>query len=405
MNRRTFLRATGVCLALPALESFAQTASPQRMVAVNIPLGFYPPNFFPTGTGRDYQSSAYLKLADPLREKFTIISGTSHPGVDGGHSAEKSFLTAAPHPDARGFKNSISLDQFIAKRIGDSTRFASLTVGEKSLSFTENGVAIPNEESPSRMFAKLFLKGTDQDIATQKQQLRDGHSILDNVLDEAKSTQSKVSRRDREKIDQFFTAIRETERRLDKSARWLDTPKPDVDAEQPKDVGSIDVVAWTRAHFDVIRLALQTDSTRIVAFAGAGHGQVVPLQGVSQGYHNLTHHGKNPEMIKQLEIIERATIEVWAEFLSKLEATKDGNGTLLDHTQVLMGSNLGSASGHITTNLPIILAGGGYKHGQHLAFDQKNNAPLANLFVSMMQKLGLETNNFATSKSTMTGLI
>ncbi len=408
MNRRTLLHGAGVCLALPTLETVAQAApkrSPKRMVAINIPLGFHSPNFFPETGGRDYQPSAYLQAAADLRDDFTVISGTSHPGVDGGHSAEKSFLTAAPHPGSRGFKNTISLDQVVAKRIGEATRFSALTVGDRSLSRTETGVAIPHIYSPSKLFAKLFLSGSQTDVAAQKQQLHDGHSILDTVLEEAQSTQANLSVLDREKLDQFFTAIRETERRLAKSEAWLETPKPQVEAKMPKEVGSNDVVNWMRSHFDVFRLALQTDSTRVIAFSGAGHSLVVPLPGVSMGYHNLTHHGKNPEMIKQLEVIEHATIEVWAEFLTNLKATSDGEGTLLEHTQVLMGSNLGNASGHITTNLPVILAGGSFRHGQHLEFDPKNNRPLADLFVSMMQEMGIEEDAFATGKSTLTGLV
>ncbi len=405
MNRRTLLlRGAGVCIALPALESRAEKSPPKRMVAINLPLGLHGPNFFPNEPGRGYVLSPYLELAKDQRDDFTVISGTSHPGVDGGHSAEKSFLTAAPHPGSRGFKNTVSLDQVVARAIGETTRFASLTIGDKSLSFTANGVPIPSETSPARVFARLFLTGSKNDIAAQKRQLRDGRSILDTVLEEANSTETRVSAVDREKLDQFFTAVREAERRLQKSEAWLETPKPTVDARQPRDVGSRELTTWLRGHFDVIRLALQTDSTRVVAFSAPNHSLVVPLPGVSMGYHNLTHHGKNPDMIRQLEIIDRATVELWAEFLRGLKAIPDGAGNLLDQTQVLLGSNLGNASGHITTNLPILLGGGGFQHGQHLAFDAKNNYPLPNLFVSMMQKLGLEVDAFASSTGPMTGL-
>ena len=405
LERRQFLKGVGVSLALPALESFgaAETAT-KRMVAVNIPLGFLPDHFFPKTAGREYETSSYLKAADHLRDDFTVISGTSHPGVDGGHSAEKSFLTAAPHPGARGFKNSISLDQVVAKQLGDATRFSSLTVGEQSLSWTANGVSIPQEKSPARLFAKLFISGSAKDIGEQKQQLQDGHSILDSVLAEANSMKKSITQADREKLEQFFTAVRETENRIDKSERWLDTPKPEVDAKQPKDVGSGDLITWLKSHFEVIRLALATDSTRVITFGGPNHSLVPPLLGVSMGYHGLSHHGKNPDMMRQLEIIDRGVIQAWAEFIESLKNTPDGSGTLLDHTQVLMGSNLGNASGHITTNLPVLLAGGGFKHGQHLAFDAKKNSPLPNLFVSMMQGLGLETGEFASGKGTMTGL-
>ncbi len=405
LDRRQFLRGVGVSMALPALESFGAAASAtKRMVAVNIPLGFLPEPFFPKTAGRGYETSAYLKAADHLRDDFTVISGVSHPLVDGGHAAEKSFLTAAPHPGARGFKNTISMDQVVAKSIGDATRFSSLTVGDRSLSWTANGVSIPQEKSPAKVFEKLFMSGTEKDLSEQKQQINDGHSILDTVLEEANSMQKKISRADREKLDQFFTAVRETENRLTKSERWLETPKPVVDAKPPANVGSGDIVTWMQSHFEVIRLALATDSTRVVAFGGPSHGLVPPLPGVSMGYHGLSHHGKNPDMMRQLEVIDRGVIQAWVEFIESLKETADGAGTLLDNTQVLMGSNLGNASGHITTNLPVLLAGGGFKHGQHLAFDARKNYPLPNLFVSMMQNLGLETGEFASGTGTMTGL-
>ena len=410
MKRRQFLRSAGVGLALPALESMGNASAlqnpPPRFVGINIPLGFHSPNFFPENSGTNYELSPYLKLAEGLREKFTVISGTSHPGVDGGHSAAVSFLTAAPHPAARGFQNSLSLDRLIASKTGEQTRFASLSAGDKSLSYTANGTPVPSEKSPAKLFAKLFLDGSAQDVATQKRQLQNGLSILDTVLDEARSTQSKVSQLDREKLDQYFTAVRETERRLHKRNLWLETPKPQVEAAQPpQNAHSGDLIPWLRSHFDVFRLALQTDSSRVIAFSGADHGLVVPLPGVSMGYHGLTHHGKNPEMIRQLEIIDRETFKAWADFLKSLQNSPEGGATVLDHTQVLMGSNLGNASGHLTKNLPILIAGGGWKHGRYLAFDRKNNTPLANLFVSIMQKMGLEENEFASGKSTLTGLI
>ncbi len=406
LDRRQFLRSAGVTLALPSLESFGAAPEPtRRLVAINIPLGFYGPNFFPAASGRDYTTSDYLEPADHLRDQFTIISGSSHPGVDGGHAAEKSFLTAAPHPGARGFRNTISLDQLVASRMGEATRFASLTVGEQSLSWTANGVSVPQEKSPAKLFAKLFIAGSGADVASQRERIKDGHSILDAVLEEAGAMQSRVTAADREKLDQFFTAIRETEDRLAKSERWLETPKPVVKTKPPAEVGSGDIVNWLKSHFDVIHLALATDSTRVVALSGANHSLVPPLPGVSMGYHGLSHHGKNPEMIRQLEIIDRGTIAAWVAFLESLRTTPDGAGTLLDHTQVLLGSNLGNASGHLTTNLPIVLAGGGFRHGQHLAFDEKDNYPLPNLFISMMQGLGLEVGEFASGNGTMTGLV
>lgn len=410
LNRRMFLRGAGVALALPLMESLGPlrgveaAGAPRRIVAINIPLGFHAPNFFPGQTGRAYVPSPYLQVAEPLRNDFTVFSGMSHPDVDGGHSAEKSFLTAAPHPGSRSFKNSISLDQFVAGRIGGATRFASLTLGEHSLSWSANGVSVPVENQPAATYARLFLAGNAREVAGQKQQLRDGRSIMDTVLEDARAMERTVSRVDREKLGQYFTAVRETERRLTKAEAWVDTPKPRVDGSSPGRIASEDIIGRLRAFFDVITLALQTDSTRVITLGGHGGSLVPPIKGVQQGYHGLSHHGKNPEMIAQLALIERETMAAWSGFVAGLKQVKEGGATLLDHTQVLLGSNLGNASGHLTTNLPIILAGGRYRHGQHLRFDEKNNHPLPNLFVSMLLGLGLEVDSFASSKGTVRGL-
>ena len=411
LTRRTMLRGAGVALALPLLDSMvpawgsAKINSPQRFVAINIPLGFHPPDFFPEKAGPDYEFSPYLRLAKDLRDEFTVISGTSHPDVDGGHSAEKSFLTGAPHPGAPSFTNTISLDQFLARRIGDQTRFASLTLGSHSLSWSANGVSIPVESSPAATFSKLFLKGSEREVAAQEAQLQDGQSIMDTLLDDARSMQPRISVADRQKLDQYFTAVRETEQRLAKAEVWSKTPKPKVDDRPPAALPWMDFTGIFRAYLDVVRLALQTDSTRVVAFGGDGGGPIAPLKGVTQAYHTLSHHGMNPGLIDELRIIDRETIKIWAEFLSRLKETPDGDSNLLRNTQVLLGSNLGNANGHLTSNLPIIHAGGRFRHGQHLAFDRKNNAPLCNLFVSILQGCGQEIERFSSSTGTMTGLV
>lgn len=410
ITRRTMLRGAGVALGLPLLESMFpawaadKVVSPQRFVAINIPLGFHGPDFFPQQAGADYELSPYLQLAKDLRSDFTVISGTSHPDVDGGHSAEKSYLTAAPHPGAPSFTNTISLDQFLAKRIGAQTRYASLTLGSLSLSWSANGVAIPVESSPSSTFAKLFLKGTDKEIAAQEAQLQDGQSIMDTLLEEAKSMQPKISNSDRKKLDQYFTAVRETEQRLVKAEVWSKTPKPVVDVKPPTPLPWMDFTGNFRSFLDITRLALQTDSTRVITFGGDGGSPVAPLKGVTQAYHSLSHHGLSEPLIEELRIIDRETIKIWAEFLAQLKATPDGDSHLLQNTQVLLGSNLGNANSHSTINLPIIHAGGAFRHGQHLAFDTKNNYPLSNLFVSVLQGCGQEVDRFGSSTGTMKGL-
>lgn len=412
LNRRTFLRGAGVAVALPMLDAMrpvrlraaATEAAPGRFVAINIPLGFIPEKFFPTETGAGYALTPYLQPGEALRSKFTVFSGTSHPGVDGGHSAEKSFLTAAPSPGARTFKNTISLDQLLAEKIGEQTRFASLVLGEKTLSWSANGVAIPAEQSPTKAFAKLFLTGSPRETAGLQRDLEDGRSILDAVSADAKATERKVGPADRQKLDQFFTAVRETERRLAKAELWNKTPKPKVSAKPPPELNGADLVGRLRATFDVTRLALETDSSRLVTIGGTGYGTVPLISGVQLGYHGLSHHGKNPDMLRQLELIELATMKAFFEFLASLEQSTEGGSNLLANTQVLLGSNLGSGSGHLTTNLPVILAGGRYKHGNHLAFDAKNNYPLPKLFVNIAQSLGVGIDSFAGTTGTMRGL-
>jgi len=410
LTRRTLLRGTGVALALPLLESMfpARAAdrlpAPQRFVAINIPLGFHGPDFFPQQAGADYELSSYLQVAKEVRQDFTVISGTSHPDVDGGHSAEKSFLTAAPHPGAPSFTNTISLDQFLAKRIGDETRFASLTLGSHTLSWSANGIAIPTESSPVALFERLFLKGTEKEIARQESRLQDGQSIMDTLLDEARSLEPRVSRADRNKLDQYFTAVRETEQRLAKAERWSKTPKPAVDVPPPTKLPWMDFTGNFREFLDVVRLAIQTDSTRVATYGGDGGSPVAPLKGVTQAYHALSHHGLNETLIEELRIIDRETIRIWADFLAQLKATSEGESNLLASTQVLMGSNLGNANGHLTTNLPILHAGGRFRHGQHLSFDARNNAPLCNLFVSVLQGCGQEVDRFGSSTGTLAGL-
>lgn len=413
ITRRQCLRACGVALALPFLEgllpaaAIAQTQSRRRMVAINLGLGFLEPNFLPTRTGRDFELTRYLEVVKDFRSHFTVISGTSHPNVDGGHHAERSFLTAAPHPGSPSFKNSISMDQIAAEKIGLQTRFASLVLGTGStgLSWSHGGVEIPSISSPSAVFTKMFLEGSATQKAAARRWLHEGRSILDLTAGNAHSVERTLGVRDREKLDQYFTAVRETEQRLYKAEEWENKPKPKVEATLPTDIESLsDVVGRTRLLYDVIHLALQSDSTRIITLNQTVPPGVPPVEGVTQGYHNLSHNGKDPGKIAELTLIEMEQIKAFRDFLAKLHSTSDGAGTLLDQTMVLLGSNLGNASSHSNENLPILFAGGGFKHGQHLPFSQTRNAPLANLFVTMLQRLGVETDRFASSSGTLTGL-
>ena len=414
LSRRAFLRSTGVGLSLPFLEAMlprfargAEAAPPRRMVLINKALGLHAPDFFPEKAGRDFELSPYLKPFADLRGDFTVFSGLSHPEAGGGHSSESSFLTAAPHAGTPAFRNTISLDQLIAEQIGAQTRHPFLAFGSHSgsLSWTRNGVQIPPDKDPATVFRRLFIAGTPEEIREQERQLRDGHSILDSVREETAALQRRVGSGDRDLLDQYFTAVRDVEKRLQTAESWSHKPKPQVQAPPPGEYpDASDIVGRMSMMLDLAHLALQTDSTRLITFAIDVDGGVPPIEGVKESRHNLSHHGQDPAKIEQLRRIELAELQSLNAFLTKLKSTGEPGSPLLDHTQVLFGSNLGNASSHDTRNLPVLLFGGGFKHGQHLAFDRTNNTPLSNLFVSMLQGFGLETEKFGASTGTLKGL-
>lgn len=411
LRRRQVLRSSGVLLSLPFLESTATAAAldrpRRRMVAIDIGLGLHAPNILPQKPGRDYELTPYLQPLADYRHHFTVISGASHPEVGGGHASYKSYLTCAPHPNSAGFRNTISIDQLAAAQLGSETRFASLSLSSSGpgLSWSRSGVEIPAITRPSFVFKKLFLAGKPQEQAQQVQRLRDGQSVLDVVMDRTERLQRRVSGRDRDKLSQYFEAVREAERRLKKAEAWEQKPKPNVDQNPPVDeTDHTKIVERMRLMYDVMHLALETDSTRFITYNFAGMNSVPVIPGVDIDYHNLSHHGMDPTRLEQLKIVELAVMQEFAAFVQKLFESSEADHSLLDSTMVFFGSNLGNASSHDTKNMPIVLAGGGFRHGQHLAFDRDHNYPLPNLFVSMLQRLGLETDTFATGNQTMHGL-
>lgn len=412
ISRRAFLRGAGISLALPFLDAMwpqrllAATATPpKRMVAVCTSLGIYGPALFPAETGRDYTSTPYLDLIKEHRDNFTIFSGLSHPDQSGadGHSSEMTWLTAARHPGLGGFRNTISLDQFIAEKIGVETRYPFLTLGTNNVSqsYTRSGVMIPAETRPSVVFAKLFVDGSPDEIRRQMKKLREGRSIMDAINDEAKRFGARVGAADRDKLDEYFTSVREMEQRLAKAEDWVQKPKPKIDAKSPNDIAeNADIIGRMQLLFELVPLALQTDSTRLITILVQGRGDVPPVPGVSIDHHNLSHHGQDPEKIRQLELIEMAEMRAVSKLIGALKEKTEGGVPILDNTMVLFGSNLGNANSHDWRNLPILLAGGGFKHGQHLGFDAKNNVPLCNLFVQMLQKMDVEADRFGSSEAT-----
>jgi len=418
IRRRTFIRSTGISLALPWLNVFADESNgasnakqpPRRMICICAPLGLHPDNFFPTQSGKNYALSPYLDILKDHRDEFTVISGLAHAGMGSSfaHQASASFLTGAPGAGRPGFRNTISLDQFAADHIGTQTRFPSLALsgeGSGGLSWTRTGALIAADNSPSRVFARLFLEGNAEDVQEQIRRLEDGRSILDDVSDQAKSLRSDLGSDDRDKLDEYLSSVRALEQRMVMDESWAQKPKPKVNSQPPQDIpNAADLIGRTRLLFDLSHLAIQTDSTRLITIMLAGSSFAPPIEGVSLGHHDLSHHGKDPGKLEQLKIVELETMKTVRDLLAKLKQSQEDGNSLLNRTSVFLGSNLGDGSSHSTKNLPVLIAGGGFQHGQHLAFDVNSPPPLCNLYVNMLQRLGIEADTFGTSTGTLTGL-
>jgi len=417
LPRRHFLKGLGVGLGLPFLDAFGQSSTepPRRMLLISNNLGVLPQPFFPKDPGSDYTLSPYLEELRAFINDFTIFSGLSHPNVSGGHSTENCFLTAAKDPTGSGFRNTISLDQFAVEQLGQQTRFPTLNLGvnidkaNRSLSWTRDGVLLPAEDSPAALFQRMFVQGSKGEVERRLHQLKERGSILDAVRDDMRGFQRQLGTDDRERIDQYFTSVRELEERLHKAGEWEQKEKPTTDQSPPEDI--LDKARFfpkLELMLSMAQLAFESDSTRVVNLMVDGFA--TPVFDISEkekslnGYHNLSHHGQAKEKIAQLERVDHRQMEVLRGLLENLAAKPDGGKRLLDRTMVLFGSNMGDANVHNNTNLPILLAGGGFRHGQHLAFDSGKNTPLCNLYVSMLQRLGIESDQFASSAGTLTGL-
>ncbi len=408
LSRRALLRGAGVTLGLPLLEAMtpalaavAEAKAARRFVGVSMALGLHNPNLVPEGSGRDYKPSRYLKSIQDLREDFTVVSGSSHPGVTGGHTAEGSIFSACPNARGATTRNTISLDQLMAKHLGHETRFPSLvlnTNSQTSPSYTENGSMIPAENNAMRLFTRLFVNDTPAEQARQAQLIRQGRSVMDVVGAEAKALMREVGAGDRDKLDAWFTSVRDLEQRLAANEAWTHRPKPKVSLAPPARIPRDNEVEVDRIFLDIVHMALATDSTRFITLHITGNN-VQGIEGVDESYHSLSHHGMDDEKLAQLAIVEQGVVNAWGDFLRKLKTDK-----MLNDTMVLLTSNLGNASSHDNKNMPVLFAGGGFRHGQHLAFDPKNNYPLPNLYLGALQRLGLEQERFATSTGTMTGL-
>ena len=406
LSRRTMLRATGVAIGLPLLDAMlplglgaeakAAKLVPRRMVLISRPLGAHASFLFPEKAGMDYESTRYLKLLDDHRGRFTLFAGLSHPGHAHHHSEPGLFTGVAGEfiRSDKDLRNTISLDVLAAEQVGRETRFPRIGLGGAH-SFNRKGVRMPSLNSAEAMFRQLFVDGTPDEIAREVQRLRDGRSILDGVRQQARDLARNLGAGDRERLDTLLTSIREAEERLTQDEAWVNKPKPKVQY-QTREFREKELVEKSRQWFDLIHLALQTDSTRVINLHIHSHGQV-NVEGVNMEHHEASHHGQDAAKIEQLAKVEEAEYRVFNELLAKLHGASEGNETLLDRTMVFHGSNLGNASAHTSQNLPIIVAGGGFKHAGHVLYDRENNRPLSNLFVRMLHQMGIEADKFGTS--------
>ena len=421
--RRRFLQAAGISIALPYLESLKASAekpnpiqtdesqTPRRMVCIGNEFGMYPGAFWPTEHGADYTLSPLLEPLANQQKNFTLFSHLDH-GLKGGHFAVHTFLTGVKSDVARSMPNGgISLDQRAAEHVGSSTRFPSLTIGSDTglhggcrMSWTRTGTRVPPIAGPRELFRKLFIDGKPEEQARAMDRIALQGSILDAVLGDAKELGRRVSTSDQQKVDEYLSSVRDVETKLQLQKHWQTISKPEPPMDEPKDEGlAMDLPKI----YDLMVLALQTDSTRVATLELGGSFAARDI-GIREGYHGLSHHGKRQSSIDLLVQIEKYQVEQFARFLDKLSSTNQpgSDESLLESTMVLFGSGMGNANSHTNNDLPIILAGGGFRHGEHKRYPEESNArvPLCNLYVSMLQRFGVETDQFSNSTGTLTGL-
>jgi hypothetical protein len=413
-NRRHFLKSAGVTLALPLLESLGHRAfaatkvvRPTRMVCIGNMLGYYQPAFWPTKTGRGYDIPHLLKPLAEHQKDFTLFQGLDH-GHKGGHFAIHSYLSGVRTMDAKGMPDgNITIDQRAAETIGGATRFPSLAIGSEDgvhggclMSWTRSGTRVPPIPGPRELFRELFVSDNADDLEQTKDRLSLHGSILDAVNGDANDLKKDLGKRDQEKLDEYFTSVRDVEKQIELSRQWSDVPKPKPGMPEPPNT---DFVSDLPVLYDLIALALETDSTRIATLEIAG-GFNSSAFNLRKDWHALSHHGQVQENIDGLLTLEKYQTEQFARFLGKLKSIEDGDGTLLDHSMVLFGSGMANANAHTNLNLPILLAGGGFKHGEHKSYPTTglNKQPLCNLYVTMLQKFGVEVDRFGIGNSRLT---
>ena len=387
---------------MPSLKAQAKgSGSPARMVFVDLSLGLEAEAFFPKNTGKDYTLSPTLKPLESLKEKFTVLSNVEHIGVTGGHRAQHALLSGVLLSDAPKYtEGNITIDMKAAEFIGVKTRYPSLHLGIGSgnnrMSWTRNGNSVPMVSKLDQIFRMLFVNESARVKTQRERALNENSSVIDAILAQSKGINRGLDSEDKDKLDEYMTSVRETEKKLQAQRDWINKPKPGM--KEPKEMrGSIyaDADAIYSTYYDLVLMALKTDSTRIVSMQFPGGGAAVKLPGVDTGYHLLSHHGKDPDRLKQLRIVEKFHIQQLSKFLIKLQETKEGGSNLLERTQVFMGAAMGNASSHSNRQLPAIIAGGGLKHAGHIKMPKLTQ--LSNLYVTMLQKFGMEVEKFGPS--------
>jgi hypothetical protein len=440
ISRRTMLRGLGAAIALPVLEAMlpeSAFAAPSkykplakslgkqpRLICCYVPNGTNVFQWMPKEAGTGYALSPTLEPLKELRSDFSVLTGLGHPHSQGGHSGADTWLTGADLKAVPGadYTNTVSIDQVIAEVHGKQTRFASLQLGDMSgtgsaghshtLSFDRSGTPLPAENSPQRLFERLFVPENAKDRDAALRRFAEKKSILDSVLDDAKALNKKLGKSDQQKMDEYLGSVRQTEERVQRMVSWVDVPKPVVDATnlqlnmQP--MNGHDRPMWLDVMLEISYLSFVTDTTRVITFEwsreAGGYG------GGGENHHELSHHGGDKGNLDKLANIDKFHIERLARFMTFLKSTEEAGGSMLDNTMILYGSgmNSGETGDHSPKNLPLLVAGGksfGLKHGQHLAHDKNNHPPLSNVLLTLAQKMGVETDKFQDAKGTLTGLV
>ncbi len=418
MNRRHFLISSlGSSLALPTMPSLMAKAvgsdkavragkgagqGARRFVAIGNLLGFQTKLLFPQTAGPQYEKTTLLAPLWEQRQHLTVLRGLDH-GVKGGHFAVHSFLSGVLHSEAQNRpEGNVTLDQYLADEIGFQTRFPSLTVGSEGgihggcqIAWTRSGVRVPPITNPAELFEKIFVSDSPQQRARREVDNAVQASVLDSVLGEARQLSRQINAEDKAKLEEYMTSVRDVEKRLELRRRWTDQPKPKAPFDKPANRNAVEDLPLL---YELIALALHTDSTRIATLEIGGDFMPQHL-GIKKDYHGLSHHGNDPAAIADLITLETYQIAQYGKFINRLAGLNDGAQSLLDSTTVLFGSGMGDGNAHRNSDLPILLAGGGYAHGQfrHIPAQGPHKTPLCNLFVDIAQKMGVETDRFGNS--------